>query len=373
MDAITHTSMPIHTTVSVNNPMGRKAIIVAGGEQTDPYWTAVEKNATLAYETLKFQGYNDEDIYYMSASTTTGVDGLATLGNIDFAINTWAHDNTLDLVIYLIGNGGNKTFKVNDTDTLQATDLDNRLDNLQSAITGNVTVIYDAPLSGSFISSLIPPTGKQRIAVCSAEAGGPAFFLSGGDICFSRYFWQQIANGDSVYGSFVRASDVISGQSPQLDDTGNGVGNEHSDGLFSRNYYLGSGIILAGDAPLIGSVSPEQTLVGGGAASAVIWADNVATTGAISRVWAVITPPGYSPGNPADPVLDMPTIDLTDVGNNRYEATYRGFTGPGTYNITVYAMDTLETYHLPKRRKSSRIQQAVRLYLISLQTVQARP
>jgi len=347
MDGQTYTSPPLHTTVTVNSPLNRKAIIVAGGSQTDQIWTAVERNAALAYETLKFQGYNDEDIYYMSAATTTGVDVMATLDNIDFAINTWAHVNTLDLVIYLIGDGGDNTFKVNDTDTLQAAGLDNWLDNLQSAMPGNVTVIYDAPLSGSFISSLIPPSDKNRIAVCSTDAGGPAHFLSGGDISFSRFFWQQIANGDSVYGSFVRAKGFISGQSPQLDDTGNGMGNENSDGLFSSKYYLGTGIILAGDAPLTGSVSPEQTLTGG-SPSAVIWADDVTTTGVIDRVWAVITPPNFSLNTPDTPILDMPSIDLADVGNNRYEAAYISFTGTGTYNITIYAMDTLGNISDPK-------------------------
>ena len=99
---------------------------------------------------------------------------------------------------------------------------------------------------------------------------------------------------------------------------------------------------------MIGSVSPEQRL-SEGTTSADIWADGVATTGVIGRVWAVITPPGYSPTNPADPVLDMPTIDLVDVGNNRYEGTYNSFTGTGTYNITVYAMDTLGNMSSPKK------------------------
>ena len=182
--------------------------------------------------------------------------------------------------------------------------------------------------------------------VCSTDAEGPAYFLSDGDISFSRFFWQQVANGDSVYGSFIRARDVISGQSPQLDDTGNGVGNENSDGLFSREYFLGTGIILAGDAPLIGAVSPEQTL--NDTTSAVIWADDVTTTGTIGRVWAVITPPNFSPKAPKLPILEMPSIDLVPVGESRYEGVYGGFTESGVYEIAIYATDTNDNISDPK-------------------------
>ena len=66
------------------------------------------------------------------------------------------------LVIYLVDHGGKDTFRMRGTETLSAADLDSWLDTLQNTMTGKVTVIYDACESGSFLSSLTPPPGKER-------------------------------------------------------------------------------------------------------------------------------------------------------------------------------------------------------------------
>ena len=100
---------------------------------------------------------------------------------------------------------------------------------------------------------------------------------------------------------------------------------------------IGNETKSAGDVPVIGSVSPAQSLQD--TTSATIYADQVIDADGISRVWAVITPPGYSSGSTETPVTDLPTIDLIAVGNSRYEGTYTNFTSSGTYNIAVFAMD----------------------------------
>ena len=46
-------------------------------------------------------------------------------------------------------------------------------------------------------------------------------------------------------------------------------------------------------------------------------------------------------------MTDLPTIDLSSVGNNRYEATYTSFTSSGTYNIAIFAMDQKGVLSLP--------------------------
>ena len=70
-------------------------------------------------------------------------------------------------------------------------------------------------------------------------------------------------NGANIRDAFVHATKsvgyALQGQNPTLDDSGNGLGNEQGvDGRVARDYTIGFGIILAGDVPLIGSVSPEQ-------------------------------------------------------------------------------------------------------------------
>ena len=90
-DSIGNTSMPTTTTVTVGNPIRKRAIIVAGGSQTDANWNGIQKGAQAAYDALKFQGYSDNDIYFMSPVTfTSGIDGTSTLSNLNYAINTWS-------------------------------------------------------------------------------------------------------------------------------------------------------------------------------------------------------------------------------------------------------------------------------------------
>jgi len=132
----------------------------------------------------------------------------------------------------------------------------------------------------------------------------------------------------------------------RLDDNGNGLGNEKSDGQLASNYTIGVGIMLAGDDPLIGAISTQQDVSIGG--SATIWVDDVTTTGSIASVWALIKPPGYTTAGASDPIIDMPILELTPNGSNRYEGTINEFSNFGIYWVSAYAMDTEGTLSLPK-------------------------
>ncbi|KPL09296.1 MAG: hypothetical protein AMS26_23020, partial [Bacteroides sp. SM23_62] len=351
-DRIGNTAVPSLTTVDVNNPLKRRAIIVAGGSQSDEIWPAIEKNTKLVCESLSFQGYCDDDIYLMSPASIPGVTimtVLPTLSNMGHAITSWAQESTQDLVLYMIGNGEYGTFDLNSSETLSAYQLDSWLDNLQANISGKVTIIYDASFSGSFLPSLVPPSGKERILISSSSSSQASYYISDGDISFSKFFWKHILNGMNVRDSFVNAKNAIyycAGQAPQLDDNGNGISNEKEDGLISRYYSIGVGIMLAGDDPVIGSVSPGQTLYG--STSTTIWAEDITTTGTIDKVWAVISPPAYLRGFNSQPDTDLPTVELVDDGNGHYEGTYNDFSTYGNYSIAVYAMDTDGNVSLPK-------------------------
>jgi streptogramin lyase len=342
-DRIGNTSIPQLTTVSVGNPLRRKAIIVAGGDQTDDNWNAAEKGALSAYNAVTFQGYTDDDIYFLSPVTfSSGVDGLSVLSNLSYAINTWAADGAWDVVLYMIGKGDDGTYDINNAETLSSADLDAWLDTLQNSIPGKVTVIYDASRSGSFHSLLTAPNGKERIVLSSTDKDEPVYFLSDGDISFSRYFWIRILNGLNVRDAYINAGEAMSFASAQkqtavIDDNGNGIGNETGDGIIARSYSIGVGIQLAGNEPLIGSVVADQILYD--STSSTLWADGVTTTGAIDKVWAVITPPGYDTGPLDQAVSALPELILSNAGNNRYEGTYNGFSTFGLYHITIYAMD----------------------------------
>ena len=335
-----------------------KAIIVAGG---GPYagnnlWDATEMCANYAYRALIYQGYTKETIYYLSSDTGLDLDGNgkpddvdadATNANLQYAINTWAKDAE-DLFIYMVDHGGNGTFRMGETELLYATSLDAWLDTLQETLPGCVTMVYDACESGSFLPYLLPPSGKQRILATSTSSGEESIFVGNGTVSFSFLFWGHMFNGDSFYDAFVNAKQSVSATynlTPQLDGDGNGIGNEKADKDAANLIRVGNETKSAGDVPVIGSVSPAQTLAG--ATSATLYADQVIDANGISRVWAVITPPGYSPGSAETPVTDLPTIDLSSVGNNRYEATYTNFTASGAYNIAIFAMDRKGVLSLP--------------------------
>ncbi|MFH0813304.1 MAG: C13 family peptidase [Pseudomonadota bacterium] len=351
--------------VQVFKPVTRisnnKAIIVAGGGpyQGNNLWDSTQMCANFAYRTLTYQGFTKESIYYLTSDTDLDldsngvlddVDGDATTNNLQQAIINWA-SSADDVILYLIGPGGDGFFRMNATETLSASQLDSWLDQMQQTIFGKVTAIYDACESGSFLPSLTPPVGKQRITIASTSPGESAYFVTQGSISFSNYFWNHIFNGLAVYDAFNltrQAIGQISGyQNPLLDGNGNGIGNEAADEVLARTTYIGNGTVIPGEAPVIGGVSPAQTI--NGASSALLYADNVTDADGIARVWAVITPPGFSSSSPDTPVTDLPILEMNLVGGNRYQGTSTAFTEPGTYNVAIFAMDRNGIISLPKQ------------------------
>ena len=348
-DRIGNVSAPQLTSVIVGNPRRRKAIVVAGGAQTDPLWGVTQNNAGRAYQSLKLQGYTEQDISFRSPVTfSAGVDGLPSLANLEYLIKTWAKDGG-DLVVYLVGTGGAGTFRLGPTETLNAADLDVWLDTLQTdpqaTQLGTVTLVYDGDESGSFISQMVAPAGKQRAVLCSTSAGSPARFLSNGDISFSSYFWTRVLNGARVRTAFKHAEIAMRfaghGQRAILDDNGNGIGGEKLDSLLADTYTIGAGIQLAGDDPVIGSITLPSALSGGGT-TATIQVDNVTTTGQISQVLATVSAPDGSSSAPV-----VVSLSETPPGSKSYQASYNGFTGYGFHKVSVVAIDTEGNSSIP--------------------------
>ncbi len=328
-----------------------KAIIVAGGglyNTSNVLWDAIQKCANLAYRALLFQGYAREDIYYLSPALFGDVDGdgaaddadaIATNANLEYAIDEWAADAD-SLLIYMVDHGGNGIFRMGAYETLRAETLNGWLDNYQERDSGSVILVYDACQSGSFLPLLKPSPGKKRILVASASGDENAVFATDGVVSFSFFFWGSIYSGESFYNSFFSAKNGIElsfSQNPELDANGNGIPNEKDDKIMARLVTIGQENIPANDIPLIGDVSPDQTL--DGETSALIFAEDVTDANGVGRVWAVITPPGYHTISPDTPITDLPTFELNSAGDNRYEAVYRGFTTEGDFNIAVFASD----------------------------------
>lgn len=352
-DRIGNTSLPTETSVIVQRAVSRKALIVAGvSAPNGGLWPAVEFAATAAYHALRFQGYSDADIYFLSQSTTPGVDGLTVLSNVRWGLTQWAALHTQDVVLYLVGEGQPGAFVLNDSEALTAAQFDMWLDQLQTEIPGRVTVVYDGSYSGSFLSTLLPDPDKSRVTILSTSPTQQAVFQGGGEVSFSKYFWTRVLNGATVGAAFQDAANGVNfsglGQLAMLDYTGDGVFNTKQDMAVLLTYRIGAGILLAGDPPVIGAISPAQDIVG---ASGTVWVDNVTTTGAIVSVTGVVLPPGAD----AEYLGPKGSVLLSPVGDGRYEGTFSGFDENGTFTIIVTATDAEDNVSSPMQTTVTRL------------------
>ncbi|QTA81633.1 NHL repeat and PKD domain-containing protein [Desulfonema limicola] len=342
-----NTSIPEIITYNADDPLQSKAVIIAGGPETDPLWPGIAKNAELAYNALKFQGYSDDNIIFMSpVNFSPEVDLAPALADIETALGASAGINTKNMVLYLAGKGEDKGLRLNNTEILTAGTLDTLLDNLQKDISGEITVITDFFLSSSFVKKLVPLENQKRILISSTSGVQSASFASDGDISFSRYFWNRIINGSDLYTAFIFAKNTIwlagQGQIPMIDDNGNGTGNEKTDGTLAREIRLGAGIYLTGNSPLAQGFMPEQIL--NGETTAQIRLENISSTGTI-KVWAVISPPADF-RVPGESNIDLPIIELSEK-DGIYELNYNNFDTYGKYIVSIYAQDEKDNVSAP--------------------------
>ncbi len=338
-----------------------KAIIVAG---SGPFagnniWDATQLCANYAYRALTYQGYSRETIQYLSADTDLDLDGNGVLDDVDgdatnlelqTAISTWANDAE-DLLIYMIGHGGDGVFRMGESENLTAEQLDGWLDAVQSSIPGSVVVIIDACQSGSFIAPLTPASGQNRIVITSTSVDREAMFVADGTISFSYLFWAHIFNGDAfsdAYDHARLAMEETVGQVAHLEADGDGTANEGADLTEAAMVHIGEEHRSASDIPSIVGVNATVTLDGGDV-SADLYAESVTDADGINRAWAVITPPDFASPSPNQPVTALPHVNLGRASGDRYESTYDGFTRGGTYRVTVYAKDKRGYYSLPAR------------------------
>ena len=224
----------------------QKVIIVAGSPApnpsgTDPTASAIKHVASLAYHALKSRGYSGANIKVLGPSGIPGYDLPATLANLQSAIQSWIPGSS-NALIYLVGFGAAGSFKINVTESLTPALLAGYLNTLQSSYPGRLAVVMDSPFSGSFLPGLAPPVGKQRIVIASVDAANTAGFAVDGDISFSQQFWTEVLNGENLRESFLRAKTSARYFNPSqvaaLDDDGNGVGNERTDGELARIFIL---------------------------------------------------------------------------------------------------------------------------------------
>ena len=345
----------------VDRPDRSKAIIIAGGESSgNTLWDEAQANANHAFWTLANQGYTKANIQYLNHNTDLDldgngepddVDGVPSLANIKTALTEWAvqaveGEPVEDIVLYMIGHGGDGTFELGGGEILSASQLNQWLDKLQAIMPGKVTVIYDGCQSGSFQQAL-GDGSSQRTVITSSRADQNAYFQDA--ISFSHLFWNQVFAGKTLSEAFQTTQTSISlafpNQTPLMDSDGDGVTNTASDYAAVAQQAIGNGTVYSGTAPEIGSVS--LTPVDAGESTSTIAVSDISDDKGVQSAWGVVTPPYADLTQLGTPVQNLPRFDLLKQDDGSYQGSFDGFEQPGTYQIAIYAQDSEGNTSLP--------------------------
>jgi len=325
-------SKPAIVTIEVNNNLKRKAIIISS------------EYGKYAYQTLKFQGYSDHDIYYYSSNTNIkGVDArpdLLTLKNLFHELHSIENDHVLDLVIHMAGNADQNHFYLNENESLSHLQMNAWL----SQIEGMVTVIFDAPYSWNYLDALTIYNNKPRILISGSSKEQTAHFLKGGIISFSRYFWDMIFCGKSVLNAYKYTKTALSFFS------GSQSSCIVSGKMLSENYYIGNAYFPGNTVPVIDTVTADINHKKGSAIE--ICARLSTSSRFVKHVWAFIHEPAKKQSISKIPLTELPHIELTIDQNNhsQYKGSYDGLQRTGKYTIGLYAVNTDGNISLPVQK-----------------------
>jgi hypothetical protein len=315
-------SKPAVANIEVNNNIERKSIIISNrfGKQ--------------AYNTLKFQGYTDDNIYYYSSNKNiNGVDGIAHLNSLEQVfdqLQAYDKDSELDLVMYMAGGGDASHFYLNKQENLSIAKLNTWL----SKINGMVTVIYDAPFSWDFLESLTFNPHQKRILISGSSKSQTAHFLLNGTISFSRFFWDMILYGKSVLNAQKYSRTALSFLS-RYQTSCIVMGK-----ALSKNYFIGNAYIPGNTIPVIERATVEKSIENN---SIIKICATVSTSSHfVKNVWAFIQGPRTLNQVSKNPVTHLPHVVLTPVPGDekKYSGQYDTFDKSGEYSIGLFVMNT---------------------------------
>ena len=322
-----------------------KLLLVAGGPTDDPRWGSISYMADTAYVTARTRAFTTNTIRFLSPEAfhdanndgTNDVNGYVSWDQLVDAVTNWASDANR-LTVYLVGGTSNAQFRLNETQTVTAVQLDGLLDQLQATNIA-VSVVMEFDGSGSYLSALTPPADRERINIASVSAGQVAQWGYGGCLSFSQGFLSYVFQGATIGDAYLKAYDTIGkmlGQTAQMDDNGDGIPEvikklKTSATAPSKRRYWGPAFVTGDDKPVIGNRMPDTAIPG--QTSLVIWVSDVLDVSGITNVWCIVTPPDAWGTNG----LIYQTLAF-NPSDNRYETT-QTFNQAGTYALTFFAQN----------------------------------
>jgi len=341
----------------------QKALIVAGG---GPYfgnalWPATKNMANFAYETLRFQGLDDDDIIYLSEEELEIVDGLPTNESVRQAVISLAgspEERVEDVLIYMVDHGGDGVFKLDEQTLLYAEDLKLWLDELHQSYDGKSTVIYDACESGSFVPLLAANDGSQRMVITSSAAKQPAVFALNGYTSFSYFFWSSFYVGFNISDSQILAKQAMSliwGQDPKFDANGDGLANTKSDKVSIEDFFFGQRAAKASDNPIVGEIQLDTEL--NGESEVPIRVVEVVGGTSVNKVLVFIDDPDSYIPLPDEPLIEANGTELSQNEDGSWSGVLNGFTIAGNYDVSVVAQNSGGLFSIPDESDSVTVTQ----------------
>jgi hypothetical protein len=235
---------------------------------------------------------------------------------------------------------------------VQPEQLDAWLDELEAAHPDLlVNIIVESCFSGSFIDGVRTISAPRRVVIASTTSRDLAYASLGGAI-FSDHLQAGLDSGGSLLGSFRAAAAAASAanmdQTAWLDDNGNGVPNDASDGQEAqRRGFSYAGTFDDRWPPHIQQASaPAVILRGSGEIRARILDD---PDSYVEQAWVVVYPPSYRPPQAGEELAaaSLPGAMLFNRGAGWWGVMYEGFRELGEYRIVIYARDSTGLHARP--------------------------
>ncbi len=336
-----------------------KAIIIAGSgaHRHNTLFPLTKEICNGIYKLLSKRGFSNSDIFYLNPVTWEDIDGdgrddhVVDYGTVDEGTLEKAFEEVKkaiapgeQFVFYFNGHGGKGgRLKLNGTDWMAANRLSALIDGLPEE---NVKIIIiDACYSGAFLNIL---KGKNRVILTSSDDVSASWNIQGQS--FTQFLLEKLRRGLDIFTAFKSAEErmksderLFRGNSPWLDDNGDGVFSASIDGAFAKTLALGTIGIAASEPPVITTVHPVLEVAKADACSKAIWVKAVSgEEGGVQNVTAVVIPPGFSNQYDEDAPGSEIISDRTSLGYNpvqdRWEAVYDGFKEAGVWEIYYTAV-----------------------------------
>jgi len=253
--------------------------------------------------------------------------------------------------VYLVDHGSRSDtewyFRINETESVSATEIDDALDALQAALPDlEIALVCDFCYSGGFVTGAHPTIGQQRICISGATDESLAIFSGTfAGVSFSNFFFDCLSGGAHFKMAFDVGRDGILAayvgppsqplQVPWLEDNADGVISDKYDGAMARTFYWGTTAGYGLTPPTLLAVTPQQTL-GEGTGQVKLWTE-VAGGHNMDRVWVNVVHPDTRYEN-GEPIVDIEQVELIREGSSQVWSTeYIGFRQRGLCHFIFFA------------------------------------